>query len=974
MNLKIALTTLVILTLGCVVARVMSQRTGGTSKDISLALGLLSGTGVLLAMGSIEMAGRYGNSVILALIAFSLVFVCSPVIFVPVRRLSEIIRFATPVDFLTFRYRTKSVAVIACIALILAVIPLILAQFVAIEAIAKSLFGNLPTLVTLLLATAIILMINLRSIKIGAANHLAWIMAAAGLLLLPALGFSAWVALTSAFGGLTEMNGWVIDSGQRFIVQRMDFSYSLFIIFLAAGFAYPINFSLLISDDISDRQAGMTSWVYPMLILLASIPIFPLLWSGISVQSASPLQDYLFTLPTLGESPIIASLASASILLLGISLTCSLSLIIARIALNSFYLPSKELQKQSGLNQWIEQRQMLIATSLVTLCVCLSMTTKYHSITDYYLASFAGLAQLTPGMLAVIYLPKVSRQGFIAGLIAGLSVWLITILLPLLFGDWSWQPPFSEKTIYFGMQNWEIWAIEALLLNITICTLFSLHNTMDKEQQAFATVCMADNIYIPARVEIAQKSVSELTDSLRLSLGDAAENEVSQALDNLGYDTNEVRPAALRQLRDRINASLNMGFGVLAANRIMEKSLPLSMPAANEPDDIHLIESVLAIQGDRLTGIASELNKLRVHHRQILDNLPIGVVSLDEGGEIVRWNSTLASYTGISQTTATGSLIQDLPEPWCSAISDFINSSDNSLDDLRLEIESEIRWYSLQKSIQQDKLEQLEPDLNREVNRDVNIEPSADIVLLIEDQTEAVNLIQNSIDNERLASVGRLAAGVAHEIGNPVTGIACIAQNLEHETESGQVAESAQQILSQTHRINRIVQSLINFSRGGNALASNQQNVSLSNAAAEAIQLLTLSEEQQNLQFVCDIDPNLSISGDYHQLLQVFLNLLSNARDASPDGGSISIHAVSTEREIQVDISDQGIGIEENVRSRLFEPFVTTKDPGKGTGLGLWIVFNLVKSLGAEVALASPAVNSDRGTTVTIRFPVSSIL
>ena len=108
--------------------------------------------------------------------------------------------------------------------------------------------------------------------------------------------------------------------------------------------------------------------------------------------------------------------------------------------------------------------------------------------------------------------------------------------------------------------------------------------------------------------------------------------------------------------------------------------------------------------------------------------------------------------------------------------------------------------------------------------------------------------------------------------------------------------------------------------------------------------------------------------------VQVFLNLLSNARDASPEGGTVSIRACANEREILVTISDQGEGIEENLRSRLFEPFVTTKDPGKGTGLGLWIVFNLVKSLGAEVALTSPATNSDRGTTVTISFPVSSAL
>ncbi|MGB0669497.1 MAG: hypothetical protein ACPGN5_05255, partial [Porticoccaceae bacterium] len=594
-NLELTLITLIMVSLGCLVTRQMAQSSGSRSKDFILALGLFSGTGVLLAMGSVEMAGRYGNSVILALIAFSLVFVFSPLIFLPIRRLSGVIRFASPVDFLTFRYRKKSVAAVACIALLLTVVPLILAQFVAIKAVFSSLFGAEANLLSLLVAILIMLLVNLRSIKVGVTHHLAWVMAAAGLLLLPALGFSAWAGVTSAFGGLGEMNTWVVDSGQRFIIQRMDFSYSLFIVFLAAGFAYPINFSLLVSDDISDQQAGMTSWAYPLLVLLASIPVFPLLWSGLSVQSASPFQEYLFALPSLAEQPVIAGLASASILLLSIALTCSLSLIMARIFLNSFLLPGKHLQRQPNLDQWIRGRRMLVASALILFCACLSLVTKYHSVTDYYLAAFAGLAQLTPGMLAVIYLPRVGRRGFIAGLIAGLSLWLVTILLPLLLGDWSWQLPLGGGSVHFGMQNWDIWATEALLLNITVCLLFSLGDSMDKEQQAFATVCMADNIYIPARVEIAQKSVPELIHSLRLSLGDAADIEVAKALDALDYAADEVRPAALRQMRDSINASLNMEFGVLAANRIMEQSLPLSMPAANEPDDIQLIESVLAI-------------------------------------------------------------------------------------------------------------------------------------------------------------------------------------------------------------------------------------------------------------------------------------------------------------------------------------------------------------------------------------------
>ena len=447
--------------------------------------------------------------------------------------------------------------------------------------------------------------------------------------------------------------------------------------------------------------------------------------------------------------------------------------------------------------------------------------------------------------------------------------------------------------------------------------------------------------------------MDEIASSLRLSLGETADNEVQQALETLGLSHNEVRPAALRQLRDSINASLNMRFGVLAANRIMEKSLPVTMPSANDPDDIYLIESMLAIHGDRLTGIASELNKLRMHHREIIDNLPIGVISVDPNGEIVKWNSTIVSYTGLSGDLITGSSINELPEPWRTAFTDFIASDVAILDDLQLAIKGEARWFSLQKSVQHDN-------------------PDTDIVILVEEHTSAVNLIQKSIDNERLASVGRLAAGVAHEIGNPVTGIACLAQNLQHETNSHEIEQTAEQILSQTQRINRIVQSLLSFSRGGNPIAETKQTIYIRHAADEAINLLTMSASQIEVNFNVDIDDDIAITGDYHQLIQIFLNLLSNSRDASPNGGLISIEAFRINEEIQLKISDQGTGIDEKVAGHLFEPFVTNKEPGSGTGLGLWVVVNLVKSLGGEISILSPAENSQYGTTATIKFPLSS--
>ena len=161
MNPEILLMAAAMLGLGALVSRWLSARTSRGSKDLALSLGLFSGTGVFMAMGSIEMAGRYGFSIILALVGFSLVFVLSPLILAPIRRLNEIIRFATPVDFLTFRFRNKSVAMITCVSLIVATLPLILAQITAMQAVASYLLNDDYQLLVLLLLCHLLLLLLL---------------------------------------------------------------------------------------------------------------------------------------------------------------------------------------------------------------------------------------------------------------------------------------------------------------------------------------------------------------------------------------------------------------------------------------------------------------------------------------------------------------------------------------------------------------------------------------------------------------------------------------------------------------------------------------------------------------------------------------------------------------------------------------------------------------------------------------------
>jgi signal transduction histidine kinase len=244
------------------------------------------------------------------------------------------------------------------------------------------------------------------------------------------------------------------------------------------------------------------------------------------------------------------------------------------------------------------------------------------------------------------------------------------------------------------------------------------------------------------------------------------------------------------------------------------------------------------------------------------------------------------------------------------------------------------------------------------------------LVLLVEDVTETRVLEDQLVHSERLASIGRLAAGVAHEIGNPVTGIACLAQNLREEREGDEeLGEISSQILDQTKRISRIVQSLMNFAHAGQQQRA-EYPVSLAEVAQDAIGLLSLNRHGTEVQFYNLCDPEHLAKGDPQRLAQVLINLLSNARDASPVGGAIRVRSEAEEQSVVLIVEDEGTGIPQAIMDRLFEPFFTTKDPGKGTGLGLALVYSIVEEHYGQITIDSPAdPEQQRGTRFRVTLP-----
>jgi signal transduction histidine kinase len=208
------------------------------------------------------------------------------------------------------------------------------------------------------------------------------------------------------------------------------------------------------------------------------------------------------------------------------------------------------------------------------------------------------------------------------------------------------------------------------------------------------------------------------------------------------------------------------------------------------------------------------------------------------------------------------------------------------------------------------------------------------------------------VHGEKLASVGRLAAGVAHEIGNPLAAILGLVELLrEGALTVEESAEFLARIQRETERINDIIRDLLDFSRRDAEADAPGQSADLQSVVADAVNLVRPQRNSQGIEIRVEIDPTIGqVYGAPHRWTQVVLNLLLNALDALDGRGTVQIVArLSPEGDCVMSVSDDGPGIAPEMLDRLFEPFTTTKPPGKGTGLGLAVCHSLVDGLGGRI-------------------------
>lgn len=231
------------------------------------------------------------------------------------------------------------------------------------------------------------------------------------------------------------------------------------------------------------------------------------------------------------------------------------------------------------------------------------------------------------------------------------------------------------------------------------------------------------------------------------------------------------------------------------------------------------------------------------------------------------------------------------------------------------------------------------------------------------DRDEAQHML---VQSAKLASIGEMAAGIGHELNNPLNNILSLGKLIDRDLPAGEdrLREDLQSLTDEARRASRIVNGILNFAR---QVPPRYEPIRVRPWAEETLILINQAAREQEVPIHLEVEDDLLMEGDAHQLRQVLINLLLNAIQASASGGEIRITARREgDNDILLCVSDHGSGVDPAILDKLFDPFFTTKPVGKGSGLGLSVSLGIVERHGGQIELRN---NEDGGMSATVRLP-----
>src|SRR5262245_3608304 len=356
---------------------------------------------------------------------------------------------------------------------------------------------------------------------------------------------------------------------------------------------------------------------------------------------------------------------------------------------------------------------------------------------------------------------------------------------------------------------------------------------------------------------------------------------------------------------------------------------------------------------------AKELARLKEFNENIIESISVGVMVLNLRGRITNWNGALEQIYGLKREDVIGRRVTEVFQ------SDMIRALRDLMERGEWREGEPVNVYKFRASSADGRDLTLNISLAALQSKTAEIEGS---LVAIEDVTERVGLEEQLQQSDKLSSIGLLAAGVAHEVNTPLAGISSYSQMLMQQIPDNDPRHQLlEKIHRQTSRASSIVNNLLNFSR---VTEARYAPVDLNRVIDDTIQLLESQLRNTEIEIVRRYADDLPLAPcDAPKLQQVLMNLIINARDAMPQGGTLDISTGADEDSVVISVRDTGLGIAPEHLSKIYDPFFTTKQIGKGTGLGLAVSYGIIRDHGGHINVESKL---GEGTRFQITLPLAA--
>lgn len=355
---------------------------------------------------------------------------------------------------------------------------------------------------------------------------------------------------------------------------------------------------------------------------------------------------------------------------------------------------------------------------------------------------------------------------------------------------------------------------------------------------------------------------------------------------------------------------------------------------------------------------AKELARLKEFNENIIESISVGVMVVNLRGRITNWNGALEQIYGLKREEVIDRRITEVFQ------SEMLRALRDLMERGEWRRGEPANIYKFRASSADGRDLTLNISLAALQSKTAEIEGS---LIAIEDVTERVGLEEQLQQSDKLSSIGLLAAGVAHEVNTPLAGISSYSQMLMQQIpDTDPRHKLLEKIHRQTSRASSIVNNLLNFSRGAEARYA---PVDLNRVIDDTIQLLDAQLRNTEIEVVRRYTDGLPLAfGDGSKLQQVLMNLILNARDAMPQGGALEISTEADGDFVVIAVRDSGLGIAPEHLAKIYDPFFTTKQIGKGTGLGLAVSYGIIRDHGGHIDVES---KPGEGTRFQITLPLA---